>query len=356
MRNLISLILLGTTFLFSSCIFSGEKGARVPVSRITVANGNSILTSGQNVQIAVKVKVKEGDLASVRLYVDDSLIYSGKEEQFQVTLKSANLCVGSHVIKSEAKDTQGGEGESYGNFDLLSDVAPELLTYKITKTLPHSTDNFTQGLQIVNGILYEGTGEYGKSGIFRMKFPSLQVITSRKMTKEYFGEGITVLKGKLYQITYKEQRGFVYDASTLAPLDSFTYENKEGWGLTNDGRYLIMSDGTEVLTFLDPATLKPVKRIGVADNMQKVTQINELEYINGSIYANIWTTNTIIKIDPKTGKVLGRIILDDLLASVNNSPKPIDVMNGIAYDPCSGCLLITGKYWPKMFELKLTKL
>ncbi len=355
MRNLSILLLIGMITMFVSCSGTGNK-SRTPVSVITITNGEAPSTSGQDVKISVKVKTKGGDLESVHLYLDDSLIYKGTEQQFDYAIKTAGLPLGSHVLKIAVRNTGGAVGVNFATFDLLSDIAPELLIYRVVKTYPHSTDNFTQGLQIVNGVLYEGTGEYGKSKLFRMAFPSLKVLTSVKMADQYFGEGITVLKGKIYQITYKEQQGFVYNASTLERTGSFNYSNKEGWGLTNDGHYLIMSDGTEVLTYIDPATLKPVKHVCVCDNQQKVTQINELEYINGSVYANIWTTNTIIKIDPKTGKVLGRLMLDDLLASVNNTGKPIDVMNGIAYNPIGHSILITGKYWPKMFELKLTKL
>jgi glutamine cyclotransferase len=174
-----------------------------------------------------------------------------------------------------------------------------------------------------------------------------------KLADKYFGEGITILNDKIYQLTYKHQKGFVYRLSDFALIDTFAFRSTEGWGLTNDGTNLIMSDGTHLLTWINPVDYTVVKTVQVANNRGLVNNLNELEYINGTIYANVYTTDIIVQIDPETGKVISEINLAGILNMYKNAGDKIDYLNGIAFNQKTGNLFVTGKYWPKMFEIKL---
>ncbi len=223
-------------------------------------------------------------------------------------------------------------------------------TYEVVKSHPHDPTAFTQGLTFHNDNLYEGTGGFGKSEIRKTDLKSGGIKKSRSLPKHYFGEGITVFDGKIIQLTWRSHTGFVRDLKTLAVLKSFTYPT-EGWGLTHDDNRLIMSDGTSTLYFLNPTTFEVTGQLKVHDNRGSVSAINELEYVNGEILANVWKTDSIIKINPETGNVIARINMEGLLPK--NSVSDSDaVLNGIAYDPKSNRLFVTGKLWPKLFEVK----
>ncbi len=227
---------------------------------------------------------------------------------------------------------------------------PQQLTYTITATYPHDPTSFTEGLEWRDSSLYESTGNYGESKLARVKLADGKDIKSIPLTKEFFGEGITVLNGKIYQMTYQEQKAFLYDAKTFAKLKEFTYEG-EGWGLTNDGKQLIMSNGGSDLFFRDPETFAVTKKITVSNNYGPLPQINELEYVDGFVFANIWQTNKIVKIDLNSGKVVAEADFSDLLRKYPPQNK-VDVLNGIAYDSVGKCFFITGKYYPLIFEVK----
>lgn len=221
----------------------------------------------------------------------------------------------------------------------------------------HDTSLFTEGLLIHNGQLFESTGSpdtFRKSliGVNDLKTGNFLQKTALRDTR-FFGEGIVFYKGKLYQLTYKNQTGFIYDANSFKKLDQFTYTNKEGWGLTTDGTHLIMSDGSDSLTYLDPATLKPVKHLKVKVNGFARDSLNELEYVKGYIYANVWLTNNIVKINAVDGKVVGQLDISPLTFKASLSRPGCGEPNGIAYDSTTGHLYITGKLWPYIFQLKL---
>lgn len=224
-------------------------------------------------------------------------------------------------------------------------------TYRIIKTYPHDRSAFTQGLVFEDGYLFEGTGLRGESSLRKVDLETGRIIQSYNLSFQYFGEGITIFDDKIYQLTWTSRMGFVYDKEFFNLINTFNYSS-EGWGLTHDNNNLIMSDGSATLYFLDPNTFKIVRQIKVTDQSGPVKLLNELEYINGSIYANIWQTNSIIIINPLNGNITGRIDLDGLL-SVEDIHDDVDVLNGIAYDEKSDRLFVTGKRWPKLFEIEL---
>jgi glutaminyl-peptide cyclotransferase len=230
---------------------------------------------------------------------------------------------------------------------------PLAIPFKLKTSWKHDPEAWTQGLVIHRGKLYEGTGQK-KSWIGIVDIQSGKADKRVVLDDQYFGEGITILNNKVYQLTWKNKVGFIYDLSTFRKLGEFTYET-EGWGLTHDGTNLIMSDGTETLTYLDTATLKPIKKLTVKDENGTVKKLNELEFIEGFIFANQWETNRIVKIDPATGMVVGRLDLTALVQSAAFQNANADVLNGIAYHNTTKLLVVTGKLWPSFFVIQLNQ-
>lgn len=222
--------------------------------------------------------------------------------------------------------------------------------YQLVRSFPHDPEAFTQGLVFLDGVLYESTGLNGRSGIRRVKLETGEVLQIQPLESRYFGEGIAVVGDRIIQLTWQSGVGFVYDRATFERQRTFTYEG-EGWGLAYDGTRLIMSDGTATLRFLDPQTLKETGRLQVTDRGKPVGQLNELEIVKGEIVANVFQSLRIVRISPKTGEVLGWIDMRGLLTPAEASR--VDVMNGIAYDAKNDRLFVTGKYWPKIFEVKV---
>ncbi|HEY5048433.1 MAG TPA: glutaminyl-peptide cyclotransferase [Rhizomicrobium sp.] len=222
----------------------------------------------------------------------------------------------------------------------------------IVKTFPHDPQAFTEGLFYRDGFLYESTGLAGHSFIRKVELTTGKILQQRALDLQYFGEGIVDWKNRLVQVTWQSEIGFVYDLATFKPLATFRYPG-EGWALTQDGAHIIMSDGTNTLRLLDPETLKDVGHIAVTADGQAVSNLNELEWVKGQIYANVWQTDRIARIDPQSGKVVGWIDLTDLAHTVHNS-DPDAVLNGIAYDRVHDRLFVTGKLWPRIFEIRLT--
>lgn len=203
----------------------------------------------------------------------------------------------------------------------------------------------------MDGVLYEGTGLNGRSGIRKVKLETGAVLQQAALPQEYFGEGITVLNGKLFQLTWTSGIGFVYDLATFRPLETFRYTG-EGWGLTNDGRNLILSDGSAALRYYDPKTLRETARLTVTDAGAPVRYLNELEFVKGEVWANVWQSEKIARISPMTGKVLGWVDVSGLLTPAERN-SGVDVLNGIAYDAQGDRLFVTGKLWPRVFEIKV---
>ncbi len=248
-------------------------------------------------------------------------------------------------------------GEEEEQTTLTAIPAPQQLSYSILNSYPHDTSFYTQGLQYADGFLYEGSGNpqkiKNKSKLRKVDYTTGKILKETFLPNILFGEGITVLGDKIYQLTYEERRGFVYNLADFKLIKEFTY-NTEGWGMTNDGTNLLVSDGSNLIYYWDTVTLKEVKRISVQDNSGLRNNINELEYINGFIYANVYLTDEVIKIDPATGIVVGKIDFAGLKSTYPElTNPPTEVLNGIAWDSSRNRLFITGKYWSKLFEVRL---
>lgn len=239
-----------------------------------------------------------------------------------------------------------------------TEKAVPIINYTLVGSYPHDITSFTEGLVFYNNELYESTGATDDLPQTRSLFGTVDLKTGKINTKveldreKYFGEGIVFLKGKVYQLTYRTKIGFVYDATTFKQLGQFTFPSAEGWGMTTDGTNLIMSDGTNVLSYLDPNSLQIVKSIAVSENGYAKDYLNELEYINGFIYANVWTTNSIVKIDVNSGKIVSKLNLTSLAEDAKRVHPGSLEMNGIAFDATTDKVLVTGKMWPKIYEIK----
>jgi glutamine cyclotransferase len=225
--------------------------------------------------------------------------------------------------------------------------------YQVVNVYPHDPQAFTQGLVYLDGFLFEGTGLNGQSSIRKVRLETGEVVQIQKLDAQYFGEGIAIWGRSLAQLTWKGGVGFLYDRESFRRTGTFTYTG-EGWGLAFDGTRLIMSDGSSTLRFLDPGTMKEAGRLVVRDGSTPVGSLNELEYVKGEILANVWQTDRIARISPKTGRVAGWIDLKGLL-DPRDAARGVDVLNGIAYDAAKDRLFVTGKLWPKLFEIRIVE-
>lgn len=269
-------------------------------------------------------------------------------------MKLFRLCVCLLLVCSACNNQQSSNNTIEDN----SNPPPPLINYAVVKVYPHDTSSYTEGLEWRNNNLYESGGNHGSSKLFQYTLDG-KTLKSIPLSKEYFGEGITMFDNKIYQLTWREHKVFVYDASTFKKINEFTWPY-EGWGMTNDGKNLIIGTGSSILYFVNPDNFKILNQISVTDNYGPVTNVNELEYVNNFIYANVYETDNIIKIDPQTGRVVGKLDLSGLLqkSGMNYNPQKYadtsgNVLNGIAYDSVKNSFYITGKMWPALFEIKL---
>ena len=246
-------------------------------------------------------------------------------------------------------DTTANDSATENDTKTASTVAN--LSYNIVAAYPHDTSSFTEGLLIYNGQLYEGTGNYGRSKLLQVDLQTGKPIRQVPLEEKYFGEGITILHDTLYQLTWKEHVVFVYSLKDFKKIKEFPL-NTEGWSITNDGTNLIVSDGSSNLYFYEPSTFRLLRTQGVTENGAPAININELEYINGYVYANQWQYNDILKIDPNSGQVVGRLDFTDLVNRVKSKDPQADVLNGIAYDAATKKVYITGKLWPEIYEVR----
>ncbi len=224
---------------------------------------------------------------------------------------------------------------------------------RVVATYPHDAAAFTQGLVVEGDVLYEGTGHYGQSTLRRVELATGRVDKSMSLAEAYFGEGITVLGEQIFQLTWREGVCFLFDKQTLKATGTLRY-NEEGWGLTNDGQHLYLSDGSSTIRVLEPKTFKQVRRIRVKQGRRLIDKLNELEFVNGEIWANVWYSDHIARIDPASGELLGWIDCSQVYPA-NRRPDREHVLNGIAYDASTGKIYITGKNWPELFEIEVQK-
>jgi glutaminyl-peptide cyclotransferase len=324
------------------------------VSTITILPQAKNYIYGNNVSVRVQTKLRNGEIDNIKLYYQGKLLDESSELDFTVSNVKLNV-LGRNTLNVTATKTDDVRNSRSVSFNVVSDITPKKYNYTTKKDYPHNRKFYTQGLEFFNGFIYEGTGENGSSGLFKVNLNTGKSVLQHLIDKKYFGEGITILNGKIYQLTYRAQKGFIYNLNNFAVIDSFTYKSKEGWGLTNDGNHLIMSNGTHELTWLDPTDFSEVRKVQVANNKGIINYLNELEYINGTIYANVYTTNLIVQIEPETGKVLSEINLEGILNMYTNPSDTIDYLNGIAYDAAGERLFVTGKWWPRLFEIELVE-
>lgn len=336
-----------------SCSSTSSKRPRKPVSTITISPNKNKFVYGTKVSLKIKTKLRDGEIKSVKVYQQNHLLKESQSLEFEIENVELNT-LGNITFKVEAEKTDGMSNRRTKALTVLSDLTPKQMTYQVVNNYPHLKTSYTQGLEYYNGYLYEGTGELKKSKLLKVAIKSGKPLQSFDMADNYFGEGITILNQKIYQLTYKAKEGFIYDLETFAVIDSFQFNSltNEGWGLTNDGKNLIMSDGSNVLTWLNPNDFSMVKTLQVVNNVGTIGQLNELEYIDGIIYANVYTTNFIVKIDAATGKVLEQIDLSGIISMYHKNEDRIDVLNGIAYDKENDRMFITGKLYPRLFEVK----
>lgn len=302
----------------------------------------------------IKLKVKPLDtivsVDSLQFLVNGARLGSIDQLAGEYTWKTRDANAGSTYISALAFKDSAVIAQENIAIRLYPALPPKQYTYEIINTYPHSTSSYTQGLVFDQGKMFEGGGLYEKSTLREVNLVTGESLKEYTLPRNVFGEGITVYKDKIIQISWKEQLAFVYNKSTFELISRINYPIKEGWGITFDGTYLIMSDGSSILYFLNPEDMTEHNRIEVCDENGPVIRLNELEYINGEIWANVYTTDTIVRINPKTGVVTGRVDMAGLLRPADKAPET-DVLNGIAYDPKTDRIWVTGKFWPKLFQI-----
>lgn len=256
------------------------------------------------------------------------------------------LCGSIQGQTSQGTSTKGRKAVYCGGF-----AASPIHSYRVINTYPHDRGAFTQGLVFEDGLLLEGTGRYGRSSLRKVELATGNILKMIRLPRQYFGEGVTAYGNRVIQLTWKSNVGFIYRKRDLRPLGKFYYKG-QGWGITHDGLRLIMSDGTSILRFLDPFTFEELGRVEVTDRGVPLINLNELEYVRGRVYANLWGTDCIVVIDPGTGWVQRWISLDGLLDREEGT-RGTDVLNGIAYDAGNDRIFVTGKLWPRLFEIQI---
>ena len=302
------------------------------------------------------IVINRTDISKLELFYNDSVLktWINPKGKIDFTLDAGLFGVGTRTLNLLSTLSDGSSFVDNRMVRVLSDIVPLKKTAQIVGEYPHNPTSFTQGLAFYNGKLYEGTGDPGDQGntiVANVELTTGKIVNSIGLQAGFFGEGITVMNDKIYQLTWKNQKCYVYDVNSLQLLSEFNYKG-EGWGLTHDGTSLIMSDGTERIVFRNPETFAIERTIEVYNNQGPINYLNELEYIDGKIYANVWTTAGVAVFDPKTGKVLEEISGAELFKVGRGSGE---VLNGIAHNPATGKTYMTGKNWVKLFEVKFVE-
>ena len=327
--------------------------------RLKSPQRGDLFTFGEEIEILIHPKKKSGDIDSIQLWGNGKLVSTTASKPWSFIWIPEDENMGKHALKLLAYHENGTIGLLTTYINLKSDVAPQNYGYEIVNSFPHDKRAYTQGLFYHEGFLYEGTGQHGESTLRKVKLEDGEALSIMDLEQEYFGEGITYYNGKIIQLTWNSGKAFVMDADTFEKTDTFYPQtsNNQCWGITTVNNELVISDGTNILSFFDPNNYSKLRTIEVYDNLGKVTNLNELEFINGKIYANVWLTDRIVIINPVTGRVEGNINLGSILkqSEKNKLDKNDDVLNGIAWDSENERMFVTGKRWPKLFEIKITK-
>lgn len=334
----------------SNCGDSNTKDSDLFSLRITDAKKG--YKTSESLSVALNNK-KNKEIDSVAYYMDSDRV-SSADINGKTTFKLSDVKLGVRTLQAKVYS----DGEQYAateNITVLASEAPKLYTYRILETYPHDIDSYTQGLEFKNDTLYESAGLRKKSSLRKTNFKTGEVLQKVPLADEYFGEGLTILNDKIYQLTYKRKTGFIYDLKTLKKTGTFVYGNSlEGWGLCNDGTTIYKSDGTEKIWTLNPETLAEEDYIEIYTNTSRIKSVNELEWIDGKIYANIYQQDAVAIVNPKNGAVEGVINFKGLKDKVTQHDA-LDVLNGIAYNGDPNTLYITGKNWDKLFKVEVVK-
>ena len=344
--NLLSIILLSAIII--SC-----NGSKSTVEKYFSFDDNKFKSEYLNSDsITLKLlNTQNKKIDSVIYYVNDKNIGS------KIGLESTTFNLNEQKLGYQNLKAliyfEGENQEITTRVELVSDISPKLMKFTIVNTYPHDITSFTEGLEFFRDTLYEGTGLRGFSNLLKTDYKTGKIYKSLKLDAGYFGEGITFINNKLYQLTWEEKVGFIYNVNTWKVEKTFAYDKPiEGWGMTNDGEYIYQSDGTEKIWKMDPNTQKMIDYVNVYSGSSKIKSVNELEYINGKIYSNIWQKDAIAIVNPENGKVEGILNMSSLRKLVKN--KDAEVLNGIAYNPKTKTLFVTGKNWDKMFEITIS--
>jgi len=334
-------ILLALSLILSNC---GDTNTSKN-SSLSINTSEKSLMLGDTLKLSIN-NPKHLDITDVKYQIDQKPIED-------ISILDA-ITLGKKEITATV--TLGDETVNLSkSVQIFNNIIPSIYKYEVLNTYPHDITSYTQGLEFFNGELYESTGQRGESKLRKVNFETGEVLKNVNLKAQYFGEGLTILNNKIYQLTWQAQLGFIYDVHTFEELDTFEYgTSKEGWGICNDGTTLYKSDGTEKIYFLNPENLNEKGHIEVYTEKGKIPNLNEMEWIDGKIFANIYQRNGVVIIDPKTGGVEGVINFKPLKQQVTQHPD-LDVLNGIAYHPERKTIFVTGKNWDKIFEVKIMK-
>ena len=342
-------LILTATFLLA--LIGSCGSGNTPTSELfTIQLEGNKTEFNQNDKVGISLK----NLKNIPV---ENITYSIDDEEAIVkdkVLDLSSLKLGSKKIKAVI-NYDGISGEITKEIKILAPIAPESYTYEIINEYPHDSNAFTQGLEFYKDTLYESTGKKGMSSLRKINFKTGKIIKQIDLEDSYFGEGITILNDKIYMLTWQSGLGFIYDVNTFKKLDSFKYgASKEGWGLTNDGKNLYKSDGTEKIWLLNPDNLSEIDHIETVTNKSIFNKANELEYVDGKIYANVWQKESMMIIDATSGAIEGVVNFYGLKEKVSQNDN-LDVFNGVAYHKERGTFFVTGKNWDKLFEVKIVK-